>query len=255
MIQPVRKTKINYEHQYYHQFTQLAGIIPQGPQSDTATDLQNHILAVGSVFNQISAKAGVKRYGDKAIKAIVQECKQLDDKKAFKLRDMKSLSELKRKRALRSISPVNEKRCGRIKGRTVADGRGQREYISREDATSPTVSIEALILSIAINAKEGRAVATANVKEPICMRTWTKPLSCCKGDMVDYMVQANPEKYGPRVHTSKSGKQLLQRRNAKGPLRMHKICIVMVEVVHVNAEKDGIRFKPIRRVCRKQDDK
>ncbi len=30
-----------------------------------------------------------------------------------------------------------------------------------------------------------------------------------EGDMVDYMVQANPEKYGPYVHTTKSGKKLL----------------------------------------------
>jgi hypothetical protein len=118
---------------------------------------------VGLVFNQMGVKAGVKRYGGKAIEAIVQEYKQLDGNNAFKPRDMKRLTELERKRALRSITLVKEKRCGRIKGRTVADGRGQRNYISRDDATSPIVSIEALMISIAIDAKEGRAAATADV--------------------------------------------------------------------------------------------
>jgi hypothetical protein len=40
--------------------TQLGGIISKGPQTDTAVDLQNHISAVGMVFNQMGAKAGVK---------------------------------------------------------------------------------------------------------------------------------------------------------------------------------------------------
>jgi hypothetical protein len=30
-----------------------------------------------------------------------------------------------------------------------------------------------------------------------------------EGDMVDYMVKANPEKYGPYVHTTKRGKKIL----------------------------------------------
>jgi hypothetical protein len=62
------------------QFTQLNDIEPKGPVSDTASDLRNHTMAVGFVFNQMSAKAGVKKFGDRAKEAIVQECKQLDDK-------------------------------------------------------------------------------------------------------------------------------------------------------------------------------
>jgi len=66
--------------------TQLAGIVPKGPQTNTTVDLQNHITAVGMVFNQMGAKAGVKRYGEEAIQAIIAECKQLEDKNAFKPR-------------------------------------------------------------------------------------------------------------------------------------------------------------------------
>jgi len=45
----------------------------------------------------------------------------------------------------------------------VADGRPQRKYIAKEDATSPTVSTEALLVSLIIDAFEGRDVATADV--------------------------------------------------------------------------------------------
>ena len=52
-------------------------------------------MAVGMVFNQIGAKAG--GYGEEAIHAIIAECKQLDDKKAFIPRNRKELTKLERK--------------------------------------------------------------------------------------------------------------------------------------------------------------
>ena len=119
------ENKLKYDHCLIHNFTLLAGIIAKGPQIDMAVDLQNCIMAVGLVFNQMGAKAGIKQYGNKAIQAIVDECKQLDEKKAFKPRNRKDLTELDRKRALQSITLVKEKCYGRIKGRTVADGRGR----------------------------------------------------------------------------------------------------------------------------------
>jgi hypothetical protein len=66
------------------------------------------------------------------------------------------------------------------------------------------------LISIAIDAKEGRAVATADVGGPYLHADMDETvIMVFEGDMVDYMVQANPEKYGPHVHVSKSGKKLL----------------------------------------------
>ena len=58
----------------------------------------------------MTAKAGIKAFGDKAIDAIIQEFKQLDDKNAIKPRSKESLSVDERKRALRSITLIKEKR-------------------------------------------------------------------------------------------------------------------------------------------------
>ena len=58
---------------------------------------------------------------------------------------------------------VKEKRDGRLKGRAVADGRKQRLYIKKEDVASPTVKLESLILSLLIDARENRDVATADI--------------------------------------------------------------------------------------------
>ena len=158
----------------------------------------------------MSAKAGIKTFGDKAVDAIVQEFKQLDEKMAFQPIDKDSISMDERKKALRSITLVKEKRCGRIKGRTVADGRPQRDYIPQEDSTSPTVSIEALMLSIAIDAKEKRHVATCDVEGAYLHADMTDTVHMVFEDkMVDYMVQAHPDRYLPYVTTNRTGKKLL----------------------------------------------
>jgi hypothetical protein len=45
----------------------------------------------------------------------------------------------------------------------VAGGNKQRDYISKEDASSPTVATEAVLLSCIIDAKEGRDVAVIDI--------------------------------------------------------------------------------------------
>ena len=52
---------------------------------------------------------------------------------------------------------------GEIKGRTCADGRNQREYISNEEAVSPTVALESVFLTTVVEAKEERKVATGDI--------------------------------------------------------------------------------------------
>ena len=58
---------------------------------------------------------------------------------------------------------IREKRDGNIKGRTVADGRAQRGLYEKSQTASPTVATDALMLSIMIDAYEGRNIATADV--------------------------------------------------------------------------------------------
>jgi hypothetical protein len=58
---------------------------------------------------------------------------------------------------------LKEKRDGSLKGRTVAGGNKPRDYISKEDASSPTVATEAVLLSCIIDAEEGRDVAVIDI--------------------------------------------------------------------------------------------
>jgi hypothetical protein len=58
---------------------------------------------------------------------------------------------------------LKEKRDRKIKGRTVAGGNKQREHITKEDASSPTVATESVLLSCIIDAEEERDVAVIDI--------------------------------------------------------------------------------------------
>jgi hypothetical protein len=61
-------------------------------------------------------------------------------------------------RAISLLLFLKEKQTGDIKGRVCINGVPQRAYIPKEDAASPTVSMESTFITAMITAKEGRRV-------------------------------------------------------------------------------------------------
>jgi hypothetical protein len=118
----------------------------------------------GIVMMQLTAKAGIKKHGQVTLDALFKEFSQLHDLGVFLAQDGNKLTRVEKKGALRAINMITEKRCGRIKGRTVSNRRPQRKALyAKEDTTSPTVLTDALMISIIIDTKERRDVATADV--------------------------------------------------------------------------------------------
>ena len=58
---------------------------------------------------------------------------------------------------------LKNKQRGRIKGRGCADGRKQCDCCGKEDASSPTVSIKAFMLSYMMDVMEGRDTAKSDM--------------------------------------------------------------------------------------------
>ena len=95
--------------------------------------------------------------------------------------------------ALQAINLIKEKRDGRIKGRTVANGRPQKALYEKSETTSPTVSTDALMLSIIVDTHEKRDVATADVTGAY-LNADMKDFTVMKfvGRSVDIMCKMNP---------------------------------------------------------------
>jgi len=83
-----------------------------------------------------SLKKGIKQFGDRSKIAAHKEMKQLHDRAVFEPIRLEDMTQLERKRALESLIFLVEKRDGRVKARTCANGTTQREYITREEASS-----------------------------------------------------------------------------------------------------------------------
>jgi hypothetical protein len=118
---------------------------------------------VGMTMAQLSFKAAIKKWGEVAEQAITMEMKQLHWRNSYKPMHWHELTKAQKERILESHIFVEEKRDGKIKARKVVDSNKQRDYITKEDVSSPTVSAEAVMLTCVIDAVEGRDVAIIDV--------------------------------------------------------------------------------------------
>ena len=92
-----------------------------------------------------------------------KEYTQLEEMKLMGALNPESLTRTHKKGALRAINSIKEKRSGKLKGRKCADGQPHRCYITKEDASLPTISLEALFTILIINAHEGIFVEILDV--------------------------------------------------------------------------------------------
>ena len=100
--------------------------------------------------------------GQPAEEAMLIEYTQLLDRDTFAAEFQHDLSYEDWKSLLRPLDFVKVKRDGRVKGRSCLGGRQQREWISKEKSTSPTMTNEGLQVILIRAAKEKRHVVTAD---------------------------------------------------------------------------------------------
>jgi len=122
---------------------------------------------VGKVMAQLSMKAAIKKWGEKAKFAISKEMKQLHWRNSYVPKHYHTLTKKQKDRLLESHIFVEEKRDGTIKARKVIGGNKQRDYITKQDVSSPTVTAEAVMLTCVIDAQENRDVAVVDIEEPL----------------------------------------------------------------------------------------
>ena len=185
---------------------------------------KNHCLfqiAVKSAFlsAQMSAKKGIKLFGERAVAAMVKEFRQLD-KGAFPGKavvepiDPRTLTKEELEQVMEAINLIKEKRDGTMKGRTCADGSCQRKFLKiHETVASPTVSTEGLLSTFIIDAYEGRHIGSFDIPGAYLHTSMPKNKQVVmrlRGKFVDMMCEANP-KYRDHV-VYENGQKVLYSR-------------------------------------------
>jgi hypothetical protein len=87
-------------------------------------------------YTQMSARKGIKKFGRLAEEALLVEFAQLEQYDVFEPVDPNTVSKSAKKGALRAINLIKKKKSGKIKGRTCADGRSQRNKYPKSETAS-----------------------------------------------------------------------------------------------------------------------
>ena len=150
---------------------------------------------------------------------MLQELKQLHNMKVISPCDPSKMTREQVKRALNYLMFLKRKRCGKIKGQGCAGGRPQREFISRDEASSPTVNLHALFLTAIQDTIEDRDVATVDIPSAFLqteMPDDEPPVHIrLTGQMVDLLCKIDPALYTSHVITNKRGVKILYAKANK----------------------------------------
>ena len=150
-------------------------------------------------LTQYSLKQGLKTFGRAGVEAVRNELQQLHDRDVIIPVNSEELENEERHQALPYLMFLKQKRTGQIKGTGCADGRKQRLQYNKEDASSPTVAIESVMLTSIVDAMEGRDVATVDIRG-VFMQADIDEVVYMKisGTMVDLLVELDRSKYKKR---------------------------------------------------------
>ena len=141
-------------------------------------------------------------FGPPSVEAVYKELLQLHEHKVGEPRDASKLSSTQGRNALGYLMFLKQKRTGQIKGRGCADGRKQRLHTTKDDASSPTVAMESVLLSCVIDAKEQRDVATVDIPGAFMQGDQDETVHMrLDGTLAELLVKCNPKLYRQYVVT------------------------------------------------------
>ena len=158
----------------------------------------------------VCIKEAINKFGEDRENAGLEEMQKLHDRSAFKPVYWKQLSREQKRQDLESLIFIKQKRCGRLKGRTCADGRKQRDKFTKEETSSPTVALELVSLTSVIHAKENIDVATLELPNDFIQTNIRDEcvLKKLRRAVAQLMARLAPEKRSNYV-THENGKPIL----------------------------------------------
>jgi hypothetical protein len=144
---------------------------------------------------------------------------------------------------------LKKKRNGTIKGRGCADGRKQRMHTTKEEASSPTVAIEAVMLSCVMDAMERRDVATVDIPGAFMQADMDDIVHMkLEGKMAELLVRIDPQLYRKHVQLER-GKQVLYVELKKALYGTLKAALLFWKRLSSQLSKWGFDPQPIRLLC------
>jgi len=125
-------------------------------------------------------------------------------------------------------------------------------YTNKEDASSPTVSIEAMVLSCAINAKENRYVVVSDIPGAFLHADMEENVHMLlQGTVAEMIVKLDPSMYKKHIWYNK-GANRCYTYNLKSTIWDATSCTAFLEITVRDITGMGFRPQSIRQMHGKQ---
>ena len=214
-------------------------------------DITTKVMAHGASFaQQYILQKGLKVFGNKGHEASKKEIDQLHRRTCFAPMNVKDMKPSERKKAQLALMFLTEKRDKSVKGRMVYNGKPTREWLSREDAASPTAALESIMITGVIEAKEERDIMTCDIPNAFIQAVLPKKkpdedrvVMKITGVLVDMLVEINPELYSPAV-VLENGKKVLYVEVLRAIYGMLEVALLWYKKFREDLEKIGFEFNP-----------
>jgi len=229
------------------QYMQVVSVLGQRLQEGKVIDkVMLQKCMVGHCFaQQMSAAKGIRMYGERAMEAMAKEYAQLDNLAVFIPRMWNSLTKEERISALSVIDLVQEKRSGKIKGRTVVDGRGQQGSYEKVQISSYALTIDGFFCTLVIDAKEDRDVGVSDIAGAFLKaKQRDYVIIKMRGPAVEASLRVNYEKYSPFVVIEKGGTKVIYMQLLKAMYGTLTAALFWYELFAGTLKEEGFFINP-----------
>ena len=140
---------------------------------------------------------------------------------------------------------MKEKRDGTIKAWGCTDSRQQPIYTQKEEASSPTVSLEAIMLSCSIDAKEERYMAVTNIPGAFLHADMKGTVHMILGGTIaKLIVKLEPKIYRKCIWHDKIGKSMLYVQLNKAIYGTLQAALLFWELLSNTHKGRGFKINP-----------
>jgi hypothetical protein len=204
-----------------------------------------HAMVMHHAMTQYSLKKGIKKFKKVGEAAVSKELMQLHMRETFTPQNVKELSSEQKRGALDSLMFLKEKRNGTIKGRACADRRKQREKSDAGAVTSPTVTLESVLITSTIKAFEKREFAvvdipgaylSADIDEEVIM--------LLRGRLAELMVKTAPNIYRKYITVDSNNQPVLHVKLQKALYGCLQSALMLYLKFVGDIESQGFELNP-----------
>ena len=152
-----------------------------------------------------------------------------------------------RRKAQIALAYLTEKKSGEVKGRIVYNGAPTRKYMEDVDTSSPTASLEGILLTAMIDAYEGRDVMSSDIPNAFIQAEMPKKegeetvFMKIIGPLVGILVGMHPEQYEEYV-VYENGKPVLYVEILRALYGMLESALLWYTKFRKDLESEGFIF-------------